>query len=91
MHERYLRWVLGLDTVTPGYMVREECKREKMGVRAAKRAWGFESKLRSGKGNMWARLCLEEMDARVRVGVYQCKEGGECGEGKDKVFEEKRG
>lgn len=52
----------------PGYMVREECKREKMRIRAAKRAWGFENKLRSGKGNVWARLCLEEIDTRARVG-----------------------
>lgn len=55
MHERCMRWVLGLDAVTPGYMVREECKREKMGLRATKRAWEFENKLRSGKGNVWAR------------------------------------
>ncbi|XP_066590796.1 golgin subfamily A member 6-like protein 25 [Prorops nasuta] len=68
MGERYLRWVMGVDWATPGYSVREECKREKMRMRAAKRAWDFEERLREGKGNRWARECLREIEERERKG-----------------------
>ncbi|XP_068900490.1 golgin subfamily A member 6-like protein 25 [Tenebrio molitor] len=30
VQEKYLRWVLGVDRETPGYIVREECKRSKL-------------------------------------------------------------
>lgn len=30
VQERYLRWMMGLDWKTPGYIVREEIKRDKM-------------------------------------------------------------
>jgi hypothetical protein len=36
VQEKYLRWVLGVDRETPGYIMREECKRSKLRVRAAK-------------------------------------------------------
>ena len=39
---KYLTWTLGLEKYTPGYIVREETKREKMRVEAGKRAVGFE-------------------------------------------------
>lgn len=70
MQERYMRWVMSLDWVTPAYMVREERKREKLRMRAAKRAWRFEEKLREGGGNFWARECLKEIEKRGK------KEGG---------------
>lgn len=50
MQEKYMRWVMGLDWVTPAYMVRNEGKREKLRIRATKRAWRFEEKLREGGG-----------------------------------------
>ncbi|XP_066590571.1 trichohyalin-like [Prorops nasuta] len=67
-NERYLKWVLGLDWMTPGYMVREETKREKVRIRAAKRAWDYEERLREGKGSWWARECLREIEERERKG-----------------------
>lgn len=30
IEERYLRWLLGVDRRTPGYMVRKKMQREKM-------------------------------------------------------------
>jgi hypothetical protein len=41
----YLRWVLGVDRETPGYIVREECKRNRLRVKAEKRAAKFEDKI----------------------------------------------
>ncbi|XP_071642133.1 uncharacterized protein [Temnothorax longispinosus] len=64
IHERYLRWTLGVNWRTPGYMVRDELEREKMGARASKRAWKFERKLEEGRGGKIAKKCLEEMKER---------------------------
>ncbi|KYN22000.1 hypothetical protein ALC57_05612 [Trachymyrmex cornetzi] len=36
LQERYIRWVLGVERGTPGYMVREELQREKLRVKAEK-------------------------------------------------------
>jgi hypothetical protein len=33
VQEKYLRWVLGVDRLTPRYIVREECKRSKLRVK----------------------------------------------------------
>lgn len=43
---KYLRWVLGLDRETPGYIVLEETKRDKLRVEAGKRAIKYEENLR---------------------------------------------
>jgi len=66
MEERYLRWLLGVGFRTPWYMVREELQREKIRGRARRRAWGFEKRLKEGRGGVLARKCWEEM--RVRRG-----------------------
>jgi hypothetical protein len=42
---KYLRWVLGVDRKTPGYIVREECKRGRLRVKAGKIAAKFEDKI----------------------------------------------
>lgn len=68
MQERYLKWTLGVEWQTPGYMVREETKRDKIMIRAGKRAWNYEEKLASGKGSEIARECLEEIKERQRDG-----------------------
>lgn len=82
--ERYLRWVLGVDGRTPGYMVREELQREKIRNRAAKRAW--ERRIEQGRGEELARKCGEEVRERGKKG----KEMGEW-EGKKRKFFVDRG
>jgi hypothetical protein len=37
--------VLGVDRETPGYIVKEECKRNRLKVKAGKRAAEFEDKI----------------------------------------------
>lgn len=85
MQERYMRWVMGLDWVMPAYMVRNEGKREKLRIKATKRAWQFEEKLREGGGNFW-RKCLKEIEKGGK------KEGGtvEVENWKGKLYERKR-
>lgn len=50
--KRYRRWVLGLEGWMPGYMVREELKKEKLVLRGAGRAWRYEERLRERKGSI---------------------------------------
>jgi hypothetical protein len=45
MQEKYLRRVLRFDREIPGYIVREECKRSRLRVKAAKRAAKFEDRM----------------------------------------------
>jgi hypothetical protein len=45
VQEKYLRRVLGVDRETPGYTVREECKRNRLRVKAEKTAAKFEDKI----------------------------------------------
>lgn len=70
LQERYIRWTLGVDRRTPGYMVREELERWKLKSRGEKRAWNFERRLEEGKGSELARKCWEEVKERC---------GGEAG------------
>lgn len=59
--ERYVRWMLGVDGRTPGYMIRKEGKREKMRTRLEKKAVRFKDKLERGGASLWARRCWEEI------------------------------
>jgi hypothetical protein len=36
VQEKYLRWVLGVGRETPGYIVGEECKRNRLRMKAEK-------------------------------------------------------
>ncbi|KYN20693.1 hypothetical protein ALC57_06952 [Trachymyrmex cornetzi] len=91
LQERYLRWVLGVERRTPGYLVREELQREKLRAKAGKRAWAFEERLRRGDGSRegeklegWER---EREQYFVERGVEVDR--GMRGDGEDEVnFEE---
>ncbi|XP_051161831.1 uncharacterized protein LOC127281899 [Leptopilina boulardi] len=69
MHERYLRWTMGVDWNCPGYMLREEMGREKMVTRQRRRARNFEQKLEQGKGSKIAQTCW----GLIREGERGCK------------------
>jgi len=75
LEERYLRWVLGVEGSTPWYLVREELQRDKLSIRAGRRAWEYERRLRMGKGSEIARKCWEEL--RRRSGRGKMKSGWE--------------
>ena len=86
LEERYLRWMLGLDGHTPGYMVREEIQRDKLRGKAGRRAWKYERRLEEGGGSELARMCLEEIKERCRT-----KKVGSGWEGERRSFWEDRG
>lgn len=66
LEEKYIKWVLGVERETPGYMVREEIQREKLRGRAGNRAWGFEKRLERGEGSELARMRWEEIRMRAK-------------------------
>jgi len=68
VQERYMRWLMGVGWRVPGYLIREELQREKLRVRAGRRAWRMEERLAEGKGSGMARRYWEEMRRRARAG-----------------------
>ena len=60
LQEKYLRWILGLERHTPGYIVREEIRRDKVRVESGVRAGRFEEKLERGKGGELGEVCMRE-------------------------------
>lgn len=68
LQERYIRWVLGVDGRTPGYIMREESKREKMRTKMGSRAVRYEERLEKGGEGKWARKCWEEVKNKRKEG-----------------------
>lgn len=46
-----MRWVLGVDERTPGYIVKKEDKRKKMRIKMGRRAVRYEERLEKGSGS----------------------------------------
>ena len=55
---------MGVERRTPGYMIREESKRDKLRTRMRKRAISYEEKLEREERSVWARKCWEEIKRR---------------------------
>jgi len=68
--------VLGVKRRTPGYMIREEGKRDKMRTKMGRRAIAYEERLERRGGTLWARRCWEEINKR--------------GEKRESIWEEQR-
>ena len=62
LHERFIRWTLELDKSTPGYMVREETKRNLLRIETGRLALKFELRKRNKNDNKILQECLKEMD-----------------------------
>ncbi|XP_033360795.1 uncharacterized protein LOC117239403 [Bombus vosnesenskii] len=58
---RYLRWILGLDTTTPNYILKEECKIEEIREKALKRAVRCEEKALESKKEL-VKECIKERE-----------------------------
>jgi hypothetical protein len=81
VQEKYLRWVLGVDRETPGYIVREEWKRSRPRMKAGKIAAKFEDKMDGREEYRILTECwrekknYKEMKEREK---YVLPEGGIC-------------
>lgn len=65
VQEKYLRWILGVDMNTPGYIVREETKREKLRVEAGRRAVKFEDLMSVRPHCLLVQECWREKRKRA--------------------------
>jgi hypothetical protein len=66
VQEKYLRWMLGAHRETPGYIVKEECKRSTLRVKAGKRTAKFENKMDGREEGRILRDCWREKKKRER-------------------------
>lgn len=85
VHDGFLRWTMGVDWRTPGYMIREELDTWMMRGKAGKRAWEFEKRLKEGRGGEIARRCWEKMTERWRKGRIK----GKCEQERRDFFRER--
>lgn len=60
LQEKYVKWILGLERTTLGYIAREELKRSKLKVETGWRAGRFEEKQEKGKGAEIGKNCMVE-------------------------------
>lgn len=51
LQERYMKWILEVDGRSPGYIIREEGKREKMRTKIGNRTVRYEEKLEKIEGS----------------------------------------
>nr|XP_033199428.1 vicilin-like seed storage protein At2g18540 [Bombus vancouverensis nearcticus] len=58
---RYVRWLLGLNTTTPNYILREECKIEEIREKALKRTVRYEEKALESKKEL-VKECIKERE-----------------------------
>jgi hypothetical protein len=72
---KYLKWVLGVDRETPGYIVMEETKRDGIRIEAGKRAIRFEERLIERGECRILQECLKEKKERNRKRGME-REGG---------------
>ncbi|KAH0815458.1 hypothetical protein GEV33_007333 [Tenebrio molitor] len=76
---KYLKWVLGVDRETPGYIVMEETKRDGIRIEAGKRAIRFEERLIERGECRILQECLKEKKERNRkrgAEIERMREGG---------------
>ncbi|KZC10595.1 hypothetical protein WN55_00347 [Dufourea novaeangliae] len=70
---RYLKRTLRINIRSPEYIVLEETKREKIGIRTGIRTWRFEEGVREGDGRKLVKECLKEKES-VRIQTKSSEE-----------------
>ncbi|KAH0818734.1 hypothetical protein GEV33_004057 [Tenebrio molitor] len=71
---KYLKWVLGVDRETPGYIVMEETKRDGIRIEAGKRAIRFEERVIKRGECRILQECLKEKRKEIGKGVWKDRE-----------------
>jgi hypothetical protein len=71
---KYLKWVLGVDRETPGYIVMEETKMDGIRIEAGKRAIRFEERLIERGECRILQECLKEKRKEIGKGVWKERE-----------------
>lgn len=63
LQTRYIRWTLGLDRITPKYVVMEETKVAPICTEAGCRALKYQEKIKKETENMILKECRREMES----------------------------
>ncbi|KAH0821305.1 hypothetical protein GEV33_001486 [Tenebrio molitor] len=71
---KYLKWVLGVDRETPGYILMEETKRDGIRIEAGKRAIRFEERVLERGECRILQECLKEKRKEIGKGVWKERE-----------------
>jgi hypothetical protein len=71
---KYLKWVLGVDRETPGYIVMEETKRDGIRIESGKRAIRFEERVIERGECRILQECLKEKRKEIGKGVWKERE-----------------
>jgi hypothetical protein len=67
VQEKYLRGVIGVDREMPGYIVREEWKRNRLRVKEGKRAPKFEDKMKGREECRMPKECWRKKNREKKV------------------------
>ena len=65
IQQKYIRWCLGLERYTPGYMILEETKRDQIRIRVGQRTMRYEERIRNATGINILKECLKEKKEEV--------------------------
>jgi hypothetical protein len=65
VQEKYLRWILRMNRETPDYIVRDECKRNKLRMKARKRA--AKEDIMDGRKFRILRECWREKKKNTEI------------------------
>ena len=65
MQQKYIRWCLGLKRCTPGYMILEKAKGDKIRIRAGQRAMQYKERIRNATGMNILKECLKEKETEA--------------------------
>lgn len=74
----YITWVLGVEKITPKYMVREKLQREKLRGKAVKKTSGYEERV------------VEEGESEIARRLREIRERRRSGETGSRQEKEKR-
>ena len=84
IHERFLKWMLGINWKTVGYLCKvREVERQMMKGRVGKRAQDYEKILHEESKGVLAEKCLKEMKEKR-------KDNRQIGTRKKRIFQKKR-
>ena len=62
IQQKYIRWCLGLERCTPGCMILEETKRDKIRIRVGQRAMQYKERIGNTKSVSILKECLREKE-----------------------------
>lgn len=74
IQEKYIRWIIGLERETPGYIVREEVKGWKLKIEAGRRAVKYEERMRDREECKILLECWRERNKKKEGGIWNDRE-----------------